>query len=57
MRDYQAAVADVKKALDQYATEIQEIKQLTAVQIEIRTDAQEALQDELIHDPGAFGPE
>lgn len=54
---YGKAISKVRKALGTYATEVSEIKELAAIQIEKRTAAQETLQDQLVTDPGAFRPE
>lgn len=54
---HEKAISKVRKALISYAAEVSEIKELAAVQIEKRTAAQEALQDQLVNDPGAFRPE
>lgn len=56
-KKYETAITKVRKALEVYATEVSEIKELAAVQIEKKTAAQEALQDQLVTDPGAFRPE
>lgn len=54
---YEAGISKARKALDLYATEVYEIKELAAVQIEKRIAAQQTLQDQLVTDPGAFQPE
>lgn len=54
---YGKAITRVRKALDRYATEVAEIKELAAVEIEKRTAAQRILQDEVVTDPHAFEPD
>ena len=54
---YEKAIRRVRSALPRYADEVEEIKELAAIQIKRRKAAQEALQDQLVNDPGAFDPE
>lgn len=51
------ASGKVQRALEDYAVEVADIKELAAVQIGKRDAAQQILQDQLVHDPGAFDPE
>lgn len=56
-RAVEAAIGRVRRTLVDYASEVAEIKELAAVQIEKRNAAQQILQDQLVDDPGAFDPQ